>query len=367
MAAERLGVALALARRQGARSASSASLPRAEAAAPPPRRAFVDKIRLQVEGGRGGKGVVSFETSAGGDGWSKKPAGGTGGRGGDVLLRASASTRDLHLASFVVRGRAGSDAVGNKGSYGRDGRVKTILVPVGTVVREQKRVYIINAADLDVDGGEDELAVAYGMGRDRAGGSERGKGAGARGKDVGEDGTPAKGLVEIPAPPDFDRLRRRRAAGEGAAAGGPDESHAGDPAAAAAAAAAARIKRADGAAARVRVNKSGLAFRESTELLADLDAPGQAILVARGGAPGVGNRGSTLTYSEQRESETRPHITGGRGELRFLELELKTIADVGLVGFPNAGKSSFLAAVSKVSCLATFPVLRPSIGASVCV
>jgi hypothetical protein len=67
------GIALALALRQCVRSASSSSLPRAEATAPPPRRAFVDKIRLQVEGGRGGKGVVSFETSAGGDGWSKKP------------------------------------------------------------------------------------------------------------------------------------------------------------------------------------------------------------------------------------------------------------------------------------------------------
>jgi GTP-binding protein len=100
----------------------------------------------------------------------------------------------------------------------------------------------------------------------------------------------------------------------------------------------------------VRTNKSGLVFKEKTGFLVDLDSPGQSILVAEGGAAGVGNKGSLLTYSEQRQDELRPHITGGKGVVRFLELELKIIADVGLVGFPNAGKSSFLASVSKVSC-----------------
>ena len=92
----------------GARPASSASAPLPAAKPPPTRRAFVDKARVQVIGGRGGKGVVSFEASSG-DGWSKRPAGGTGGRGGSIVVRASASTQDLHMQTFVIRGRDGGE------------------------------------------------------------------------------------------------------------------------------------------------------------------------------------------------------------------------------------------------------------------
>ena len=49
----------------------------------------------------------------------------------------------------------------------------------------------------------------------------------------------------------------------------------------------------------------------------------------------------------QIRGEHRPHIAGSAGQAVTLELELKSIADVGLVGFPNAGKSSFLGAISK--------------------
>jgi GTP-binding protein len=104
---------------------------------------------------------------------------------------------------------------------------------------------------------------------------------------------------------------------------------------------------------QIKFNKAGMPYKESAVALVDLDTHGQRICVASGGAPGVGNRGSMLTYSQQVNAATSPHIRGAHGEARFLELELKSIADVGLVGFPNAGKSSFLGAVSKVRRRAT--------------
>jgi len=80
---------------------------------------------------------------------------------------------------------------------------------------------------------------------------------------------------------------------------------------------------------------------EST-LLADLERPGQAVVVARGGRGGLGNTHFTSSTNQAPQIAQK----GEAGEERTLILELKLIADIGIIGYPNAGKSTLLAAVS---------------------
>src|SRR6476660_647604 len=112
---------------------------------------------------------------------------------------------------------------------------------------------------------------------------------------------------------------------------------------------------------KVPVGTQILADDEERSLLADLTQVGQRVVFLSGGLGGRGN----ASYKSSTNRAPRQHQTGEAGEEMWVWLRLKLLADVGLLGLPNAGKSTFLNSVSNAAAKVgdyPFTTLRPQLG-----
>eukprot|EP00981_Chlorochromonas_danica_P015828 scaffold14707_cov176-Ochromonas_danica.AAC.1 len=252
---------------------------------------FVDSIKIEVHGGKGGNGCIAFEIFSPS---RKRPDGGSGGKGGDVFILADSSISSLHLPTIHFHGTPGGNGSSKK-STGKQGQPCIVRVPIGTIVTD--------ISEGTIDEGEEDYDE--------------------------EDDDHLDALI---AEEDDDELE---------AVGDEDETEGID-------------------------EEDELHHEESfpSSKVVHLSKAGDIVLVAAGGKGGLGN-GAVAGSTKKKMSLPAHRIVGQLGVHRRLLLEMQTLADVGLVGFPNAGKSSLLRALSqatpKVAAYA-FTTLHPMVG-----
>ncbi|KAI7906891.1 obg family GTPase CgtA [Cokeromyces recurvatus] len=261
-------------------------------------RQFIDFVRVKVKGGDGGDGCVSFQREK----FLPKgpPNGGNGGRGGNVIVRASADVGTLKRLGRVCSAKRGENGMGG-GRHGTIGDHLIIEVPIGTVVREVIPEEEEEKRKKSVEELEEEREARWVL------------------YPRSEVDSVPEGKVNF-----FKQAERLM-----------DEED--------------------------RYYRWRLSQERREQIKIDLTQDKQEVMICRGGAGGYGNPHFLTTENRSPKWATR----GRKGEIKEIELELKTIADIGLVGLPNAGKSTLLGAISNAHPKQgnyAFTTLHPYVG-----